>query len=396
MRLQKAALCRCAGLGCSQVASREPVDLLILHPAITAYRAALFERLAHRLSSFGVRMVVATGGYSHSLRSDTSASAVGREVPTSRIGPFLVRRWQSVNPSPDLVIVEQAITGLEAYPLLARQLVGGPSVAMWGHGRSYSTPQGPAAAALKQFLTRRGQWFFAYTPAGAEHVVSHGFPPARVSVLNNTIDTDALVADLARVTADDTAAFQRRLGLTPGRTALFLGGLDHHKGIDFLLESAHRGARMLPGFVLLVGGAGPDLQAVQAAQAAGAPIRALGRVDGEAKALALRAADVMAIPEWIGLVAVDSLFSGRPIVSTWHPSHSPEREYLTHGVTALFTEHDSERYAEGLVTLLRSPHLLASMRSACLREAPALSLDRMTDAFVEGVLAWDDVRRAGL
>ena len=109
---------------------------------------------------------------------------------------------------------------------------------MWGHGRSYSTPQGPRAAYLKQYLTRRSQWFFAYTQAGADHVMANGFPATRLSVLNNTIDTDSLRRDLEAVSDDDVDAFSSRHRLTPGRTALFLGGVDKAKGVDFLLGSA--------------------------------------------------------------------------------------------------------------------------------------------------------------
>ena len=45
------------------------------------------------------------------------------------------------------------------------------------------------------------------------------------------------------ISDDDVDAFSRRHGLTPGRTALFLGGVDKAKGIDFLFESAQRPRR---------------------------------------------------------------------------------------------------------------------------------------------------------
>jgi len=269
---------------------------------------------------------------------------------------------------------------------------------MWGHGRSYSTPQGPRASDLKQYLTRRSQWFFAYTQAGADHVISNGFPATRVSVLNNTIDTDSLRRDLQAISDDDVEAFSRRHGLAPGRTALFLGGVDRAKGIDFLLESAHLAAQLLPGFVLLVGGSGAQLSDVQAAERSGAPVRALGRLDGPEKALALRSADVLALPSSIGLVAVDSLVSRVPIVTRDNSTHGPEADYLEDGVTSirLGSEAGASGYAHALVNLLEDPTRLATMRKACAGEATKYSLDRMVDAFVEGVLAWQDVVCAGL
>jgi glycosyltransferase involved in cell wall biosynthesis len=215
-------------------------------------------------------------------------------------------------------------------------------------------------------------------------------------VLNKTIDTDALRRDLDSISDDEVAAYSRAQGLTPGRTALFLGGVDRAKGIGFLLEAAVAAEKRVPGFVLLVGGAGAQLDDVRAAQRAGAPVRVLGRLDGRAKALALRSADVLAIPEWIGLVAVDSLVASRPIVSTKHPSHSPEHEYLEAGVTAVFAPHDPRAYANTLTDLMVDAKRLLAMRDACTLAAPRYSLDHMVDSFVEGVVAWDEIRRARL
>lgn len=364
----------------------------------------MYSRLAERLESEDISLTVASNPPPPQLaaRGDKVTARWSKELPTRWIPlrgrDVAIRRLSALPPTltPDLVIVEQAIKNLETYPLLLRQRLGGPSVSMWGHGRSYSTPQGPRAAALKQFLTRRSQWFFAYTQGGADHVIANGFPATRVSVLNNTIDTDSLRHDLEAVSDHDVDVFSRRYGLTPGRTALFLGGVDKAKGIDFLLESARSAAQLLPGFVLLVAGAGAQLADVQAAELSGAPVRALGRLDGAERALALRSADVLAIPEWIGLVAVDSLVAGRPIVSTWHPTHSPEHEYLEPGTTALFLQHDPPSYAQGLVDLLADPRQVQAMQARCNEESAKYGLDQMVDSFVEGVLAWDDVRRAGL
>jgi len=374
--------------------------LLVIQPVVARYREPLFTRLGESLSNHDIALRVATGGYGCTARGDVASGPNVRPVHTDSVhvcGSVLVRRrWQQACPHPDLVIVEQALKNLETYPLLARRYFGGPGVAMWGHGRAYSTPQGAVASALKQFLPRRAQWFFAYTQAGADHAAAHGFPPTRISVLYNTIDDHSLRADLDAIRQDAVQSFQRRLHLHPGRTALFLGGVDRAKGIDFLLESARIVATHLPGFVLLVAGAGQDLPTVEAAERSGAPVRALGRVDGTAKALALKAADVLAIPEWIGLVAVDSLVSGRPIVSTEHHSHSPEHEYLEAGRTAEFCSHTPSDFAASLIGLLTDPNRLTSMQRACVDVAPRYSLSATVDRFVEGVLAWDEVRRAGL
>ena len=122
-----------------------------------------------------------------------------------------------------------------------------------------------------------------------------------------------------------------------------------------LIEAARRVAQRIPRFRLLIGGEGASGGWVRERQAAGDPVIALGRIDGHERALALSSADLMMVPQWVGLVAVDSLAAGVPIVTTWHGSHSPEFSYLTDGVNAAVTEHDLDEYATSIVALIGDP-----------------------------------------
>jgi glycosyltransferase involved in cell wall biosynthesis len=299
------------------------------------------------------------------------------------VGPVLDRY------SPDLIIVEQAIKNVEAYPLLARQAVGrGPRVAMWGQGRTFSTSQGAAGRGLKDWLTRRSDWFFAYTQEGAEYVAAHGYAGERITVLLNSTDTAALRSDLRAVTDEQLAQFRYRHNLLPGATALFLGGVDESKGINFLIEAARRVAQQIPGFRLLIGGEGASGGWVRERQAAGDPVIALGRIDGHERALALSSADLMMVPQWVGLVAVDALAAGVPIVTTRHESHSPEFGYLIDGENALVTSHDVESYAASATALLRDPGRRAALSERGRTDSAPYSVEAMATRFAEGVRDW--------
>jgi len=380
------------------------MTLLVITPWIPAYNVPFYDRLDEVLARQGIRLVVARcdappsmarrgdmrgGPWARELQTSWVALG-GRDIPLRRIETFMAQA------RPDLVVVEQALHNPETYLLLAKHAMGRYGVAMWGHGRSYSSNQGASGAALKQWLTRRGDWFFAHTQSGADHVVARGFPRARVSVLNNTIDTERLRADLDAVDPLELEGFCGENTLTPGRTALFLGGVDKRKGIDFLLESSKIAGEMMPGFVLLVGGDGDSMPQARAARAGGAPVRLLGRLQGHEKTLALSATDVLAIPEGVGLVAVDALVSGRPIITTEQPSHGPEFEYLEPGVTSIVTAHTPRDYAQAVVSTLGAPDRLTDMQLAARRASQKYTIASMVDSFAEGVLGWRDLRLAGL
>jgi glycosyltransferase involved in cell wall biosynthesis len=371
--------------------------LLIVQPYIPAYRVPFFAALRAQLAAEGIELWIAAGrphGSSAQRRDDASDTAdkVLRESRLTFAGRTFNVRHLSENLRtlrPEFVIVEQAVKNIEVYPLLARHAVGQrPRVAMWGQGRTFSTIQGPTMRALKAWLTRRSDWFFAYTQEGADYVVARGFARDRITVLHNSTDTETLRAELRAVTIEQLMVFRGRYGLTSGATALFLGGLDASKGIEFLVESARLVAKQIPGFRLLVGGEGACSDWLRERQAAGDPVIALGRIDGPERALAMRSANLMMVPQWVGLVAVDSLAAGTPIVTTRHASHSPEFGYLTDGVNAVVTEHDLGPYAAAVVALLGDPDRLAILSEGALADSRPYSIEAMATRFSEGVRQW--------
>lgn len=372
--------------------------LLIVQGYVPEYRVPFFRDLRSSLAPLGIEVHLVAGEPRGdlALRGDAASpdvvDAVVRQTYYPRVSASLSRkdlRGALRTYRPDAVIVEQALKNLETYPLLARTgWRGGPRVGMWGHGRTYSTAQSPRAAATKDWLTRRSDWFFAYTQDGGDYLAQHGYDPERITVVNNTIDTVDLSAHLSAVAAQDVATFRARHGLVPGRTAIFIGGVDEAKGMTFLLDAANRVAASLPGFTLLVGGSGASAGLVRERQAAGDPVVYLGRLDGADKALALSASDVMLVPQWVGLVAVDSLVAGKPILTTRHASHSPEFAYLLDGHNAVVTAHASDEYAYAVVSLLQDRDRLAALQAQAQQDAGGLSLGAMVGRFASGVEAW--------
>ncbi len=376
-------------------------QLLVVQPRAYRYRREFYGGLRDALHAEGIRLSVVVG-QSLGPRDDTYSEpyihVVGdglSELSGDRLRWRSPRRVREFAGAPDLLVVEQAVKNLDTYEWLLRRKSMGASIAMWGHGRSFSTPQGRALAGLKQFVTRRCDWFFAYTDEGAEHVVRHGFPRTRITVVNNTTDIASLQSQLADVTPLALREFRSKWGLQSATTALFLGGVDAAKDIPYLLEVACEVERALPGFVLLVGGTGDQIGLVQHLQARGGPVRALGRLDGADKAMAMASSRVIAIPTWIGLVAVDSLAAGVPIVTRWERAHSPEASYLTPGVDSVWLPHDTSpsAFAHAVVEVLQDDAYRHSLAQACLEHADRHAMSGMVERFAQGVVEWDEIRR---
>jgi glycosyltransferase involved in cell wall biosynthesis len=257
---------------------------------------------------------------------------------------------------------------------------------MWDHGRTYCKPQSAVEQAAKFALTRRARWFFAYTEGGARSVVARGFPAERTTVVQNAIDSLALRAACQAVTADQLRDFRARHGLTPGRTALFVGALSRDKRIPELLAAAEEAARLLPGFRLLVAGRGElEGQLLRAASRTAAVVP-LGQVFGPGKALLGAASELMLMPGLVGLCAVDSFALQTPLVTTDWPFHAPEFEYLRHGRNAWIAPGDPAGFAREVVALLGDSARLETLRRGCREDAPRYTVEEMSRRFTEGTV----------
>ena len=361
----------------------------IIQPAIPHYRVPFFTRVIAAAEEEGINIDVFAGQTPTEIRArgDFSDAAFVRSLSTHEL-KVRGRALFYKSPGPilrggyDLVILEHAVRNIETYELLMR--LRGRRIAFWGHGRTYMKVVSPGQEALKYGLARQATWFFGYTERGVNAVVEHGFPRNRTTVLNNSIDTAALRADLSSISDNDILDFSRHYDLR-GSTALYLGGIDFYKRIPFLLESAVKSHELCSDFRLLIAGNGSDRPVVEDFVAMNPWASYLGTVHSRDKALALRAAQAVALPGAIGLVALDSMVAGTPIVTTDFPHHGPEFDYLADGVTAVVTTDSVASYAAGLVAFLGERPRQKAMSDRCRIEAQTYTLDRMVCNFLMGL-----------
>ncbi|MET8326496.1 glycosyltransferase family 4 protein [Streptomyces sp. NPDC005181] len=371
--------------------------VVVVQPHVPAYRVAFYRHLVPELAARGIELTLAHG---RPWGKDTSRGYDERlpgaiELPqqTLRCGPrhLVRRRLGSLAHDCDALVLTQSLHAMESYRPLLRS--GGPPVGLWGHGATYTRPEPGPLRSAKRLLTNRADWFFAYTEAGARHVVAGGFPARRLTVLHNTIDTTSLVAAGAAVDDADRGALRRQYGLRQGRTGLYIGGLDAAKRIPFLLVAARAVAAALPGFRLLVAGDGAQRTLVEEAERSGAPVRYMGTANDGDKARLGAVADVLMVPGAVGLVAVDSFALGTPLITTLRAAHGPEFSYLQHGRNALIVDAPTPRpYAAHVTRLLEQPERLARFSAACRADAALYTVQEMARRFADGVEGLVDVR----
>lgn len=366
--------------------------VVILQRYVAQYRVPFFEHLRELAATHDIQVDVGAGAPTGAQRARGDAARLSFQIDLHeterRVAGrrFVVRKVRPVVRDAELMILEQARRNLDAYQLmLPRRAWLTPKIALWGHGRDYVAQTSGLEARLQQSLTRRSDRLFAYTRTGADAAVAYGMDPSRVTVVNNSIDTQAFQGTVSSVSEAELARFKQRFQLYD-KTALFIGGLDRPKRVEFFLRAVRRVADIDPSITFLVVGEGDDRDRVAQAANRLPNLRYAGSLFGRDKALAFRASAAISMPGRIGLVAVDSFAAGVPIITTDWPWHAPEYDYLSPGVNAHVSADDPEAYSGDLVRLLNDEARLGSLRKACLAERDKYSVEQMARNYLAGIL----------
>jgi glycosyltransferase involved in cell wall biosynthesis len=244
-------------------------------------------------------------------------------------------------------------------------------------------------------MSRRVHWWFAYNNYTAREVAGFGYPSDRITTFMNSTDTHGLRAFQRKTTSADLDALRKQIGLGHGPKAIYVGGIDRVKQIGYLIEGARRVREVLPGFELMVIGAGLDRHQLMAESSNEPWIRWIPPQFGEAKVRHMLLADLCLIPAAVGLGIVDTFALGIPLVTTDRFPHGVEIDYLNHGMNGWMCHGrpDADKFGSEVTHLLQSPQLLDSLRHGALKTGDGLSVEAMVENFTTGIMQAIDAPR---
>jgi len=378
-----------APLSARQLRKRERKSTVIafIQPFVPTYRVGLFNAIAAELAELGLVLEVWHDNPKGIVAARGNASQGVWSVPIHQRRLTIKRRnvtYRNVHRKARgvrAVVAGLASTNLETYLLALDPEV---NLLLWGHGRNFTASQHGLDIAIERWLIGRSRHVFTYTERGAEYVTSTGTDPGSVTVVRNSTDTEALRGWKREASAEAINSEQERFKTSSGRTALFVGAFDEPKRLPFLFAAADLVAERLPDFRLLLAGAGP-LDDYVAEQVSRRPYaRLLGRVEAERLAMFSHIADVMLMPGRVGLVAVDALALGIPVVTTDYPYHAPEADYLSEE-NSVWTRNDVVCYADEVVNLLSDEGRLDQLSRAAYSAGLSLSTEASARAFTVGI-----------
>ncbi len=364
------------------------IKVCIVQRRLTHYRVPLFGALREMLAERGIHLelVVGRGTPAEEKKRDVGELSWAQTTPVHYLlGERLC--WQPLRAhvaDADLVIVTQENKLLQNHLLMV--LPRRFKLAFWGHGANLQSdrPDGMKER-FKRWTTRQVDWWFAYTDMSAALVRAAGFPDARITVLNNAVDTSELRRQYRSIEPEEAQALRASLGFGDGPVGIFVGSLYADKRLDFIFAAAERIRRAVPDFQLLIVGDGPERDVVRAWCDARTWASWAGARFAREKAACLKLADIMLNPGALGLGILDAFACGVPAVMVDSGKHGPEAAYLKSGKNGLMTIDDLDAYVHACVSMLQNSARLDALREGCAASADEYTIEHMAERFADGI-----------
>lgn len=235
--------------------------VVIIQRRLTHYRVAFFHELKKSLNNIGIelKLLVGSGTQEEDRKHDSGHIPWAIQLPTRY---FLNSKlcWQPVHKflvDADLVILtqENALLANHLMILLPQKF----RLAFWGHGANLQSlrPDG-IKERYKRWAMKRVDWWFAYTQLSTDLVLASGFPSARLTLVNNSIDMLDFRCQLESVSEKEIEDLRSSIGFSDGPVGVYIGSLYTNKRLEFLFSTAESIRSLLGTFNLLIIGDGPE------------------------------------------------------------------------------------------------------------------------------------------
>lgn len=364
----------------------------IIFDILPQYRVAFYEGLRQRLAEHQIQLCLLHGRRQGkaSLRGDQTrlswatplsqwtVSLFGKEVTWLNFLPKLQKS--------DLVIAENAFRILSNYLLPLLRSLGCFRLAWWGMGRNLELDGSSWRNRLKSLYTCHCDHYFAYTEGTARYLRETGLDTGNITVVNNTINVESILASLKRTPVSLVEETKKMLGIGSGPVGIFCGGLYRKKGVRQLLAACEVIRKKIPDFEVIIIGDGEERAFVETFSQEHGWLHPVGSIFGDRKNPYFLMADCYLLPGWVGLNVIESFAYGVPLFTTSGAVFAPEIEYIENGVNGVVTDDDLNEYCNKVVFYLQHPDLLATISSNCRKTADKYLIGNMVNRFAAGIL----------
>lgn len=374
-----------------------PISVAIIEGVVPSYRLPFLKKLSG-CHSLRVVCFHGDGKPGHSVESVGRALPVGSAFIRNLHWPGFGARiawqtglWPVFRGDFDVVVCAESVHNLSTWLLLFCSALCNFGIVLSGHGLGTVPRRGllnKFRMQLRRFLARRAHALLVYTTAGAADCVDHGIDPDKVFISGNTLDTEHLIAIADAVKSDapkknEIDSINRNRLNRPGLNLLYVGRLYSAKRVDILIEAAkilrERGS---PCRTVIVGEGHQKDELQDLADSV--DIEFAGACyDDHALAKYFNDADILVIPDSVGLVVVHAFCNATPILTTVAGTgHGPEFAYIDDNRNGILLQTPTAiDFANKIEALIGQEALLQRLGAGARKTAQSLSMSEMIKQF---------------
>lgn len=256
---------------------------------------------------------------------------------TIAIGPFSWDRGVqalAASRDVDIAVMGPAVSSLTTWVVLIHRRIFGRPTFLWG--RFGQSGEVSARRVLIGIMARLATGLLVYGERDLDAVVSLGINRRRARIVGNAVQSNATLwsrddSQRAFERMREAAASAKRDGLL---VLAHSGRLTPSKRPEVLLEAIGILKKQFPAVHLHLIGDGPSMQSLKAHRNAGAVTFHGPVYDSDQLRSIIQSATLVTSPLNMGLLAIDALRAGVPVLLPDHPTSGPEVESLAIGVNA--------------------------------------------------------------
>jgi L-malate glycosyltransferase len=365
--------------------------VLIIQQIMPEYRVAFFALLKAELEKCGIALdlIYGAGNTVSDFKNDSALPWATRISSKSLSIGKLKLKWQPATKflaDKDLIIVEKANKLILNYYIIIARKFWKNRLGFWGHGRNLQANAQSPRNRINRLVLKKCDWWWAYTKGVKDFLIQNQYPPSRITVVQNSIDTHSLRMQLAEVDESEIVTLKKQFGITSNHTAIYCGRMYTEKRLSFILETCYLVKAKIPEFHMIFIGSGPDSKLAEIASASNNWIHFLGAISGRERVKYFKLASIQLIPGSVGLGILDSFALETPIITTIHSQHGPEIEYLENGINGIITRNTLEDYSKTVTDILNEYKYL-ELVEGCIRSSKEYSIEKMVENFKKGVVS---------
>ena len=366
--------------------------VLIIYKFLPQYRVDFYQKLRNQLLKNNIELSLIYGKENkvNALKNDEVDIEWGKYVPNKRmhIGNFEIL-WQPclrfLNDK-DLIITQQENRLLLNYYLILARNFSKYKFAYWGHVRNMQSNPNSIGNKFKFLFLHKCDWWFGYTKSAGKYLVDNKYPKNKITIVQNAIDTLSLQKYYADISEKEIMELKNKLGIESNNVGIFCGGMYPKKDFNFILKACFLIKKEIKDFHMLFIGSGIESINIAEASKTNNWIHYMGSKFGRDRVSYFKISTIQLMPRLVGLCILDSFAMETPIITTDHPFHGPEIDYLENGVNGIMTVDNLEIYSTTIIDILLTKKYLKLIEGG-KKAAEYYTVEKMAENFKDGIIS---------